>query len=108
MGFQSPEMVRYPGMPDNKPYVFKSIAQSVIDHGAETMFGLMGDANLFMVDHYVRACKGTFVPVAFEGSAILMALAFSKVSESVGVATVVIRAVILTTRPNTATRFAIA
>ena len=69
-------------------YVYQALAKSVIDHGIETMFGLMGDANLFMVDDYVRTRKGTFVPVAFEGSAVLMALAFSKFSQSVGVATV--------------------
>ncbi len=75
-------------MADDKKYVYQSIAQSIIDHDAETMFGLMGDANLFAVDHYVRSCGGTFVPVAYEGSAVLMALGYSKISETVGVATV--------------------
>jgi thiamine pyrophosphate-dependent acetolactate synthase large subunit-like protein len=69
-------------------YVYQSIAQSIADHGLDKMFGLMGDANLFMVDHYVRDCGGTFVPVAFEGSAVLMALAYGRVSGSVGMATV--------------------
>lgn len=69
-------------------HTHQSIAQAVQDHGADTMFGLMGDANLFMVDHYVRACGGTFVPVAFEGSAVLMALAYSHVTGRIGVATV--------------------
>ncbi|MCA0873085.1 thiamine pyrophosphate-binding protein [Seohaeicola saemankumensis] len=69
-------------------YTHQSIARAVEDHGIDTLFGLMGDANLFMVDHYVRACGGTFVPVAFEGSAVLMALAYSHVSGKVGVATV--------------------
>ena len=67
---------------------FHSIAQSVHDHGTTTVFGLMGDANLFMVDHFVRGCGGTFVPVAYEGSAVLMALAYSHVSGRIGVATV--------------------
>jgi acetolactate synthase I/II/III large subunit len=48
----------------------------------------MGDANLFMVDHYVRSCGGTFVPAAYEGSSVLMALAYTHVSGRVGVATV--------------------
>ncbi len=69
-------------------HVFSSIAQSVQDNGLKTMFGLMGDANLFMVDHYVRECGGTFVPVAYEGSAVLMALAYSKFGQTIGVATV--------------------
>ena len=75
-------------MADEKNYVYSAIAKSVIDHDIRTMFGLMGDANLFMVDDYVRNCKGTFVPVAYEGSAVLMALAYSKFAQTVGVATV--------------------
>lgn len=67
---------------------FQSIARSVRDHGVDTMFGLMGDANMFMVDHYVREGKGCFVPVAHEGSAVLMAQAYSLVTGKVGVATV--------------------
>ncbi|MCV6592272.1 MAG: thiamine pyrophosphate-binding protein [Silicimonas sp.] len=69
-------------------YVHQSIAQSLFDHGCDTMFGLMGDANLFMVDHYVREGGGTFVPAAHEGSAVLMALAHGRVAGQVGVATV--------------------
>ncbi|MBL4890370.1 MAG: thiamine pyrophosphate-binding protein [Rhizobiaceae bacterium] len=75
-------------MTTSKSYVYQSIANSLLDHGVHTMFGLMGDGNLFMVDDYVRSCKGTFVPVAFEGSAVLMALAYSKFAQTVGVATV--------------------
>lgn len=75
-------------MPDAKTPAYQSISQTLLDHGLTTMFGLMGDANLFMVDHYVRQGKGTFVPVAYEGSAVLMALAYGRVSGTVGVATV--------------------
>jgi thiamine pyrophosphate-dependent acetolactate synthase large subunit-like protein len=69
-------------------YVYQSVAQSLFDHGQSKMFGLMGDANLFMVDYYVREGGGTFVPVAYEGSAVLMALAYGRVAGRVGVATV--------------------
>ncbi|QXT38155.1 thiamine pyrophosphate-binding protein [Gymnodinialimonas ceratoperidinii] len=72
----------------SQPHVFKSIAHGVKDHGVETMFGLMGDANLFMVDSFVRDFGGRFVPAAFEGSAVLMAAAYARVSSRVGVATV--------------------
>ncbi len=68
--------------------VYQSIAQSLIDHNIRTMFGLMGDANLFMVDDFVRTHSGTFVPVAYEGSAVIMALSFSKFTQTIGVATV--------------------
>ncbi|WP_300530517.1 thiamine pyrophosphate-binding protein, partial [uncultured Mameliella sp.] len=69
-------------------HVHQSIARAVGDHGIATMFGLMGDANLFMVDSFVRDCGGRFVPAAHEGSSVLMAFAFAHVSGQVGVATV--------------------
>jgi len=75
-------------MDQKKHHVYQSIAKSLIDHNVKTLFGLMGDANLFMVDDFVRAQNGTFVPVAYEGSAVLMALAYSKFTQSVGAATV--------------------
>lgn len=72
----------------SKMHVYQSIARAVSDHGVKTMFGLMGDANLFMVDSFVRECDGRFVPAAHEGSSVLMALAYTHVAGSVGVATV--------------------
>ncbi|TMV93298.1 thiamine pyrophosphate-binding protein [Thioclava sp. BHET1] len=69
-------------------YVYQSIAQSLADHSLDTMFGLMGDANLFMVDHFVRDTGASFVPVAYEGSAVLMALAHGRVAGKVGIATI--------------------
>lgn len=68
--------------------VHQAIARTLIAHDAQVLFGLMGDANLFMVDHYVRATNATFVPVAHEGSAVLAAMGFAQVSGKVGVATV--------------------
>lgn len=72
----------------SKMHFYQSVARSVCDHGVDTMFGLMGDANLFMVDSFVRDCGGRFVPAAHEGSSVLMALAYSHVAGKVGVATV--------------------
>lgn len=69
-------------------HVFQSIARAVKDHGTEKMFGLMGDANLFMVDSFVRDCGADFIPAAHEGSTVLMATAYAHVSGKVGVATV--------------------
>lgn len=75
-------------MDANANYVYQSIARSLVDHNVSTLFGLMGDANLFMVNDFVRSHNCTFVPVAFEGSAVLMALSYSKFAQTVGVATV--------------------
>ena len=71
-----------------KLHVHQAIAQAIRDHKVETLFGLMGDANLFMVDSFVRDCGGKFVPAAHEGSSVLMALAYAHVGGRVGVATV--------------------
>lgn len=68
--------------------VYQAIARALCDHGVDTLFGLMGDANLFMVDHYARACGGRFVPAAHEGSSVLMALAYAHVGGKVGIATI--------------------
>jgi len=76
------------GIMSNKVNVYQSIARAASEHGVDTMFGLMGDANLFMVDSFVRDCAGRFVPAAHEGSSVLMALAYAHVAGKVGVATV--------------------
>lgn len=73
---------------NDKHYTYQSIAAALADHDVDTLFGLMGDANLFMVDHFVRVFGGTFVPVAFEGSSVLAALTYNHVSGKVGVASV--------------------
>ncbi|MEM8592105.1 MAG: thiamine pyrophosphate-binding protein, partial [Pseudomonadota bacterium] len=70
------------------PHVYQSLAAATAAHGVETMFGLMGDANLFMVDSFVRDHGGRFVPAAYEGGGVLMAMAYAHASGKVGVATV--------------------
>lgn len=71
-----------------KTHVHQAIAQAVRDHGIDRLFGLMGDANLFIADHFARACGGRFIPAAHEGSSVLMALAWAHVTGRVGVATI--------------------
>lgn len=68
--------------------VHQALAQSIIDHGIDTVFGLMGDANLFLSNHFVQELKGRFVPVVYEGSSVLAAMGYWHVSGKVGVATV--------------------
>ncbi|MEM6589661.1 MAG: thiamine pyrophosphate-binding protein [Pseudomonadota bacterium] len=66
----------------------QALAQSLTDHRVNALFGLMGDANLFMVDHWMRHHDGRFISVAHEGSAVLMALGYAQVTGEIGVATV--------------------
>ena len=75
-------------MPDQIQYMHQSIAQAVSDHEIETLFGLVGDANLFIANHFVNECGGTLVPAVHEGGTVLMALAYTQVTNQVGVATV--------------------
>lgn len=75
-------------MSDQKTYMHQSIAQAVRDHGIDTIFGLVGDANLFMANHFVIGCGGKMVPAAHEGGTVLMAQGYAQVTGKVGVATV--------------------
>lgn len=68
--------------------VHLAIAKSLRDVGADTMFGLIGDANLYMVDAFVRDTGGRYVGAANEAGAVLMALGYAQVSGKIGVATV--------------------
>ncbi len=66
----------------------EAIGRALADNGVDTMFGLMGDANLYMVNSFVRDTGGTFVAAANEMGAALMALGFAQTSGRTGVATV--------------------
>ncbi|MGH8113828.1 MAG: thiamine pyrophosphate-binding protein [Rhodanobacteraceae bacterium] len=67
--------------------VNEAVARTLNDLGIQTVFGLIGDANLFVVDRYVRN-GGDYVAAANEAGAVLMALGYASVSGKVGVATV--------------------
>ena len=69
-------------------FVHQSIAKSLADHGVQTLFGLMGDANLYMVDSYVRDHGGRYVYATHEANAVLMAFGYAEATGRIGVATV--------------------
>lgn len=68
--------------------VHAALAHSLQDRGVKTLFGLMGDANLFLVDHYVNRLGERYVPAVHEAGAVLMALGYASVTDDVGVATI--------------------
>ena len=68
--------------------VYAALATALKDQGAETLYGLMGDANLFMVDHYVRELNGRYAPAVHEGGAVLMALGRAAATGEVAAATI--------------------
>ena len=68
--------------------VHSAIARALADNGVTTMFGVIGDANLYMVDSFVREHGGAFVSASNEAGAAVMALGYANVSGELGVATV--------------------
>src|ERR1700747_1521990 len=69
-------------------FVHESIATAVARAGVDTMFGLIGDANLFMVNAFVEQHAGRYVSAVHEASAVMMAHGYSARSGRLGVATV--------------------
>jgi len=68
--------------------VNECVAQFLSDNGISTVFGVMGDANMFYLDHFVRKGGGKYVAAAHEAGATLMALGYASVSRQIGVASV--------------------
>lgn len=67
--------------------VYEAFAGALLDHGVDTLFGLMGDANmLYISDHRDRG--GRFVSAVHEGGAMGMADAWARTTGRVGVASV--------------------
>ncbi|MEM6303491.1 MAG: thiamine pyrophosphate-binding protein [Pseudomonadota bacterium] len=75
-------------MHNMKTKLFETLASGLVDNGVTTLFGLMGDANLFMVDSFRQQTGTRFVAAVHEGSAVGMAQGFSWVTGGVGVATI--------------------
>jgi acetolactate synthase-1/2/3 large subunit len=67
-------------------YVHEVIARTLDKMGVDTIFGLIGDGNLFMVDSFTRTVGGRFIPVAHEASAVLAASGYSRTTGRLGVA----------------------
>ncbi len=68
--------------------VHQAIARMLVANGVSTIFGLMGDANMFMIDYFIRECGGTFVAAAHEAGAATMALGYAASSRNIGVCSV--------------------
>ena len=52
------------------------------------LFGLIGDANLFMVNHYVESNFGKYVGCTHEANAVFAAMGYSQATGNTGIATV--------------------
>ncbi|MCB1464101.1 MAG: thiamine pyrophosphate-binding protein [Nitratireductor sp.] len=65
-----------------------ALAKALADGGASRLFGVVGDANAYMVDVYARSGEGRYIAAANENGAVLMAIGAAMVSGGTGFATV--------------------
>jgi acetolactate synthase-1/2/3 large subunit len=69
-------------------HVHELAARTLHAIGVDTLFGLIGDGNLYMVDDFTRMLGGRFIAVTHEASAVLAASGYSRTTGRLGVATV--------------------
>src|ERR1700740_2793188 len=69
-------------------YVYEALAQALYDNDIHEMFGVVGDANLFIIDSFHNAAGGRYVPTSSEAGAVMAAFGYAQVSGKLGVATV--------------------
>lgn len=65
-----------------------AVPKAFVDNGITTMFGVAGNANLYMADSFRREHGGTYIASANEAGAVLMALGYASISGKLGLATV--------------------
>jgi acetolactate synthase-1/2/3 large subunit len=65
-----------------------ALAKALKVEGVDTVFGQVGDANLFLVDRYVHDEDGRYVAAANEAGAVMMAYGYARRARRLGVATV--------------------
>lgn len=75
-------------MADMPRPVFQLLAETLAAQRVTELFGLIGDANLHMVDAWVRGGTGRYTGCAHEAGAVLAALGHAQVSGGIGVATI--------------------
>lgn len=64
-----------------------AVAQALVDEGVDTVFGVLGDGNLFIGEALTRLHDVTFVAATHEANAVSMAEGWSKATGRIGVAT---------------------
>lgn len=66
----------------------QALAKALAENGVAPLFGLVGDANAYLVDAFVRSEKGHYIATNNENGAVLAAIGAAMVSGGVGFATV--------------------
>ncbi|MFT5531476.1 MAG: acetolactate synthase-1/2/3 large subunit [Candidatus Poriferisodalaceae bacterium] len=65
-----------------------AVAQALVDQGVDTVFGVLGDGNLFIGENLIREHGVRFVAATHEANAVCMAEGWAKASGRLGIATV--------------------
>lgn len=68
--------------------VHAALAAVLADHGVETVFGVLGDGNMFVMGSFIAEQEGRYVAAANEAGTVLMAAGHAWGTGSVGIATV--------------------
>ena len=68
--------------------VHVALARALKELNVRSLFGLMGDSNLFLVDAFVRQFEGRYVPANHEAAAVMMGLGYAVMTDEVGVVTI--------------------
>jgi acetolactate synthase I/II/III large subunit len=69
-------------------YVHEAVANALVAEDVEVLFGLVGDANLFIVESFLRHPGGRYVALVNESNAVQAAIGYAEVTDRLGVATV--------------------
>jgi acetolactate synthase-1/2/3 large subunit len=69
-------------------YVYEALAKALCDNDIHTMFGVVGDANLFIIDSFHKAAGGQYIPTSSEAGAVMAAFGYAQVAGKLGAATV--------------------
>lgn len=75
-------------MPSTPPKVHQAIAAALAENDVDTIFGLIGDGNMFMIDSFVRDQRGRFVAAGNEAGGAYMALGYAALSGRAGTCSV--------------------
>ncbi|MGY9075212.1 MAG: thiamine pyrophosphate-binding protein [Acidimicrobiales bacterium] len=65
-----------------------AVARALVDQGVDTVFGVLGDGNLFIGENLTREHDVEFVSATHEANAVCMAEGWAKTTGRLGVATV--------------------
>jgi acetolactate synthase I/II/III large subunit len=67
---------------------YKIIAEALVAAGVDTIFGVMGEGNMPVIDHWVHDLGKSYIAARHEGGAVSMAEGYARAGNRIGVATV--------------------